>query len=234
MTDWPFGDLPRAHYGAIYADPPWRFEVWAETGDAAHGVPPYERLTFDEIGALPVASLAAENCVLFMWVCWPSLPDALKIIEAWGFAYKTCGFAWVKGDNRQADLFRDDHTAYMGLGYWTRANSEVCLLATRGHPKRINADVRQGIIEPRREHSRKPDCVPARIERLVAGPYLELFARTTRPGWDHWGNETGKFAPRPYNAVADAIGSYNDAVQAIGERVKAGDPVPEFFLPEEK
>jgi N6-adenosine-specific RNA methylase IME4 len=82
------------------------------------------------------------------------------------------------------------------MGYWTRANSEVCLLATRGHPKRLNADVRQGIIEPRREHSRKPDCVPGRIERLVAGPYLELFARTRREGWDSWGNQTDKFAPR--------------------------------------
>jgi N6-adenosine-specific RNA methylase IME4 len=81
----------------------------------------------------------------------------------------------------------------MGLGYWTRANTEPCLLATRGKPKRLNADVRQGIIEPRREHSRKPDCVHDRIERLVAGPYLELFARARRPGWDAWGNEVGKF-----------------------------------------
>jgi N6-adenosine-specific RNA methylase IME4 len=82
----------------------------------------------------------------------------------------------------------------MGMGYWTRANSEPCLLATRGKPKRLNADVRQGIIEPRREHSRKPDCVPGRIERLVAGPYLELFCRTTRPGWTVWGNQVGKFS----------------------------------------
>jgi N6-adenosine-specific RNA methylase IME4 len=80
------------------------------------------------------------------------------------------------------------------MGYWTRANSEVCLLATRGKPKRLNADVRQGIIEPRREHSRKPDCVYERIERLVAGPYVELFARTTRKGWSSWGNQVGKFA----------------------------------------
>jgi N6-adenosine-specific RNA methylase IME4 len=79
------------------------------------------------------------------------------------------------------------------MGYWTRANSEPCLLATRGKPKRVNADVRQGIVEPRREHSRKPDCVPGRIERLVDGPYLELFARTQRQGWTVWGNQTDKF-----------------------------------------
>jgi N6-adenosine-specific RNA methylase IME4 len=188
-----FSALPKNHYRAILADPPWRFEVWAETGDAAHGVPPYERMTFDEIAALPVGDLVEDNSVLFIWVCWPSLPDALKILPAWGFTYKTCGFAWIKGDTRQADFFREDYTAYMGLGYWTRANSEVCLLATRGKPKRLNADVRQGIIEPRREHSRKPDCVHSRIERLVAGPYLELFARQQRPGWDCWGNEVTKF-----------------------------------------
>ena len=81
----------------------------------------------------------------------------------------------------------------MKLGYWTRANSEVCLLATRGKPKRVNADVRQAIIAPSREHSRKPDGIHERIERLVAGPYLELFARQQRPGWTAWGNETEKF-----------------------------------------
>ena len=81
----------------------------------------------------------------------------------------------------------------MGLGYWTRANSEVCLLATRGNPKRLDKGIRQGILEPIREHSRKPDCVHKRIERLVAGPYLELFARQSRPGWSSWGNEATKF-----------------------------------------
>ncbi len=184
-----FEGLPRNHYGAILADPPWRFEVWA------HGVPDYDRMTFEEIANLPVADLAADAAVLFLWACWPSLPEALNILPKWGFQYKTCGFCWVKGDTRQPDFFREDFTSYMGLGYWTRANSEVCLLATRGKPKRLNADVRQGIIEPRREHSRKPDCVHKRIERLVAGPYLELFARQRRPGWDCWGNEVDKFAP---------------------------------------
>jgi N6-adenosine-specific RNA methylase IME4 len=81
----------------------------------------------------------------------------------------------------------------MGMGYWTRANTEPCLLATRGKPKRLNADVRQAIIEPGREHSRKPDCVHERIERLVAGPYLELFARQERRGWTVWGNDTRRF-----------------------------------------
>ena len=189
-------------YGAIYADPPWRFESWSgETvvkardskstykSSTAH----YSTMTPSEIAALPVAELAASNCALFLWITWPLLPEAMLLIGKWGFIYKTCAFAWMKGHAKQIDLFRDDMDASMGMGYWTRANSEVCLLATRGSPKRLNADVRQGIIEPRREHSRKPDCVPGRIERLVIGPYLELFARTTRPGWDCWGNQTEKF-----------------------------------------
>ena len=90
-------------------------------------------------------------------------------------------------------MFPDPVDVQIGTGYWTRSNSEVCLLATRGKPKRTDAGVRQAIIEPRRQHSRKPDCVYERIERLVAGPYLELFARNTRPGWTSWGNETEKF-----------------------------------------
>jgi N6-adenosine-specific RNA methylase IME4 len=121
------------------------------------------------------------------------LREAFDLIDAWGFTYKTCAFDWMKARTQQLDIFRDDADASMGMGYWTRANSEPCLLATRGKPKRVHADVRQGIIEPRREHSRKPDCVPSRIERLVAGPYLELFSRTTREGWTCCGNQVGKF-----------------------------------------
>lgn len=146
-----------------------------------------------ELASLPVSSLAAPDCVLFLWICWPILEQSLRLLPAWGFTYKTCAFAWIKANTQQMDLLRDDGDPFAGLGYWTRANSEVCLLATRGKPKRLNADVRQGIIAPRREHSRKPDGIHERIERLVAGPYLELFARQRRPGWDVWGNEVDKF-----------------------------------------
>lgn len=100
---------------------------------------------------------------------------------------------WMKADARQVEMFRDDADVQMGLGYWTRANTEYCLLATRGKPRRLSKSVRQGIIEPRRQHSRKPDCVYGRIEQLVEGPYLELFARTQRPGWTAWGNQTDRF-----------------------------------------
>ena len=200
MTTWPFGDLKRGHYGAIYADPPWDWRSWRRSRgmtDAPVGSREvslhYSVLDSADIGALPVHEISDENCVLFMWVTWPLLPQALGVIERWRFEYKTCAFSWMKADNRHADLFQAQLKADMTMGYWTRANSEVCLLATRGKPKRLHADVRQGIIEPRREHSRKPDCVYDRIERLVAGPYCELFARTKREGWDSWGNEVDKF-----------------------------------------
>jgi N6-adenosine-specific RNA methylase IME4 len=190
-----FDELPRGHFKAIYADPPWGFKTWSgpEKKVASRGtVAPYQTMEMDDIAALPVADLAADNCCLFMWIVWPTLPKALEIIDAWGFTYKTCAFTWLKAD--QYRLFALEEDVRMGLGYWTRANSEVCLLATRGKPKRRDNSVRQGIIEPIRQHSRKPDCVPARIERLVDGPYLELFSRQQRPGWTAWGNQTDKFA----------------------------------------
>ena len=202
MSD-PFADLPKGHFKTIYADPPWRFKTWNNaTAVQARGSKStytsasvhYETMPLEEICALPVAELAAPDCVLFMWACWPLLPEALKLIDAWGFTYKTCGFDWVKAHAKQIDLFRDDVDGQMGMGYWTRANTEPCLLATRGKPKRVSAAVRQAIIEPRREHSRKPLRAVDRIERLVAGPYLELFARQQRPGWTVWGNQTDKFS----------------------------------------
>src|SRR6185436_2372419 len=134
-----------------------------------------------------------DDCVLFLWICWPVLEWSLRAIKAWGFEFKTCGFCWVKARANQIEMFNDEIDPHMTLGYWTRSNSEVCLLATRGKPKRQDAGIKQAIIEPRREHSRKPDCVHERIERLVAGPYLELFARQSRTGWDCWGNQTDKF-----------------------------------------
>lgn len=195
MPNDPFAGLPRNHFGAILADPPWSFKVWSE--DTSSGRSPnahYNVLDVGEIASLPVRELALKDCVLFLWACWPQLQhEVFEVIEGWGFQYKTCAFDWMKADNTQPHFFQDELPAQVGMGYWTRANTEPCLLATRGKPKRLNADVRQGIIAPRREHSRKPDGIHERIERLVAGPYLELFARSRRAGWTCWGNEVDKF-----------------------------------------
>lgn len=141
--------------------------------------------------AMPVSELAAPDAILLMWIVQTQIPQAVRLIEAWGFTMKSVAFCWVKGN--ALPLWPDDVVTQMGMGKYTRAEFEQCWLATRGHPKRLNADVRQVIDERRREHSRKPDSVYDRIERLIAGPYVELFARTQHPGWDCWGNQTDKF-----------------------------------------
>ena len=126
--------------------------------------------------------LAADDCALMLWAVMPELPGAIEVIEAWGFTYKTVGFVWVKQNRSGEGLFT-------GMGYWTRANAEVCILATRGSPVRLAADVHQVIVSPVAEHSRKPDEARSRIERLLPGPYLELYGRRPSPNWTVWGNE---------------------------------------------
>jgi N6-adenosine-specific RNA methylase IME4 len=119
----------RHRYGAIYADPPWSFRNWSAKGTGRNAVSHYDCLDLPALAALPVAELAAENCALFLWATDPLLPRALDLIRAWGFEYKTVGFYWVKQNNKSDGFFT-------GLGYWTRANPEQCLLATRGKPRR--------------------------------------------------------------------------------------------------
>jgi N6-adenosine-specific RNA methylase IME4 len=176
-------------YGVIYADPPWSFRNWSAKGTGRNAISHYDCLDLGALSALPVADMAADDCALFLWAVDPLLPRALDLIQRWGFTYKTVAFYWVKLNAGQ----RHDADYFTGLGYWTRANPEQCLLATRGKPQRQAKDVRRLVVEKRREHSRKPDCVRERIERLVGGPYLELFGRETKPGWDCWGNQAGLF-----------------------------------------
>jgi N6-adenosine-specific RNA methylase IME4 len=183
-------DTKPKKYGAIIADPPWDFRAYSEKGTGRAAVAHYATMRFDDIAAMDVAAYAAQDCALFLWAVDPMLPQALELIRRWGFAFKTVGFHWVKR-NRKSDGFS------VGLGYWTRANAEICLLATRGRPKRQAHDVRRLIVAPRREHSRKPDEIYDRIERLVPGPYLELFSRQSRPGWDAIGDQAGIFDGGP-------------------------------------
>ncbi len=188
---------PRKTYGVIYADPPGNCRNYSEKGTGRNAVAHYPCMDFKQIAAMDIAQHAAKDCVLFLWTTDPLLPKALDLIREWGFEYKTVAFYWAK-TNKKADLTALSETDFFcGLGYWTRANVEQCLLATRGKPPRMAKDVRRLIISPRREHSRKPDETYDRIERLARGPYLEIFARQSRTGWDAVGKEVALFDNGP-------------------------------------
>lgn len=167
-------------YSVIYADPPWRYHCGGLTrGPERH----YPTMRIEDIRALPVADLAADDCALFLWATLPQLKEALSVIDAWGFRYKTVAFVWIK-------LNRKDNGIFWGLGYWTRSNAEICLLALKGRPRRIATNIHQVIISHVEEHSKKPDEARRRIVALMGDvPRIELFARQAPPGWDVWGNE---------------------------------------------
>lgn len=193
--------LPDKKYNIIYADPPWSYKDKSCQGNAAQH---YSLMTDADICALPIKDIAANDCVLFMWATYPKIREALEVIKAWGFTYKTIGFQWIKQNKSGAGHF-------FGLGRWTRGNTEPCLIATKGEsfpivldeegsapcliatkgkPQRISASVGQLIFSPLRAHSQKPDEVRDRIVELMGDlPRVELFARSAAEGWDCWGNE---------------------------------------------
>ena len=169
-------------HGVIYADPPWTFKTYSNKGKDKSPERHYSCMSLADIVRLPVDRIAKDDAVLLMWVVDPLLDKAFEVINAWGFKYKTVGFTWAKTNRVKMGFFT-------GLGYWTRGNPEMCLLATKGRPKRIHKDVSQLVIAPRGRHSEKP-LLHNEIERLVEGPYIELFARKkTKENWDFWGNE---------------------------------------------
>jgi N6-adenosine-specific RNA methylase IME4 len=180
-------------YPVIYADPPWRFMAYSDKGEGRSAVAHYDCMNMGELRALHVADIAEDNCVLFLWTTDPFLRHGMELIKAWGFEYKTVAFYWAKLKRNAVSGSISEDDFFTGLGYWTRANIEPCLLATRGHPKRISKKVRRLILSPRREHSRKPDEIYERIEELVEGPYIELFARASRDGWESWGDQPSLF-----------------------------------------
>lgn len=170
-------------YSVIYADPPWQYRTYSKKGQGRSAESHYPTMSLDDIKALPVGELAAKDCALFMWATFPCLLEAFQVLDAWGFEYKTIAFVWIK-QNRISD------SLFWGMGYWTRANAELCILATKGHPKRVNSGVHQVIMSHIEHHSKKPDEARDRIVQLMGDvPRIELFARQSPDGWDVWGNE---------------------------------------------
>lgn len=170
-------------YNIIYADPPWHYNVWKNGEGIAESH--YPTMKIEEIIGMKdaIRQIADDNCILFLWVTFPCLIEGIRTIKEWGFKYKTCGFTWVKR-NKVSD------TWFFGLGHWTRANAEICLIAKKGTIKRQSNKVSQIVDTHLEEHSKKPAIVRDRIVELVGDlPRIELFARQTVDGWDCWGNE---------------------------------------------
>lgn len=166
-------------YGIVYADPPWDYGSFPSTSNKSA----YPLMQTADICALPIKEIVRADAILFLWTTMVHLPLAMEVIEAWGFRYVTNGFTWIKPCQRKAGY-------HFGMGYWTRQNAELCLLAKRGKPKRYDKQVSSLILHPREVHSRKPGIVRDKIVRICGDqPRIELFARMKAPGWDIWGNE---------------------------------------------
>jgi N6-adenosine-specific RNA methylase IME4 len=189
----------------ILADPAWTYDDKALAGNRGAGCK-YDLLDDEGIYSLPVASIAEKDAVLFLWVTMPKLAEGLACIHRWGFTYKTCAFTWVKPNRPFAEWIdvllsntrfvttevasRVNKPWAIGMGRWTRSNAELCLLATKGKPQRVDAGVNQIVCAPAMKHSAKPPEVRERIVRLCGDiPRVELFARDVPLGWVGLGNE---------------------------------------------
>jgi len=191
--------FPNKKYQIIYADPPWSYKVWSEDKIKAQGCAKkhYQTMNIKDICNLPVNSISTIQTKLFLWATPPCLQEAFQCISSWGFEYKTIVFAWVKTNKRQVlkqATFLPETTIdrFYGIGHWTASNIELVLgcLKPNGKLNRINKDISQIVLAPRREHSRKPDEIRDKILRLCGDlPRIELFARQRTPGWDVWGDE---------------------------------------------
>ena len=180
-------------YQIIYADPAWQYkDKIKHHGGSAESH--YDTMDIQDIKDLPINNISDENCVLFLWVTFPLLIEGLSVIESWGFKYKTLGFVWIKANKRdstdQPKFFDTGLDEFLGMGNWTRSNSEVCLIGVKGKPKRVDTNIRQLVYYPIMQHSKKPPIVRDKIVKLCGDiPRVELFARQKIDGWDVWGNE---------------------------------------------
>lgn len=169
-------------YNIILADPPWNYKDHASADDRG-AIYKYNMLSQASLCRLPVRDIVADDAVLFLWCTFPMILEAIEVVTAWGFKYKTLGFIWVK----QTKLGKPWH---WGMGNWTRSNSEPCLIGVRGKLRRIHKGIHQVVCSPVKRHSEKPTEVHDRIVQLMGDlPRVELFARQKMPGWDAWGDQ---------------------------------------------
>ncbi|EQA97304.1 hypothetical protein L286_23555 [Sphingobium sp. HDIP04] len=188
-ASWPFGTIPMFSQGVIHIDMPWSYELWSEKGHEKSPHAHYDCMPMEELKDLPVGHLAAPDSVCVMWGVFPMMPQALELLAHYGFQFKTGG-SWAKqSPTGNAWAF--------GTGYIYRAASEFWIVGTIGNPRIKSRSIRNLIVAPRREHSRKPDQIYSDIEALWDGPYIDIFGRQQRPGWTVWGNEAGKFDEIP-------------------------------------
>ncbi|WP_245506236.1 MT-A70 family methyltransferase [Rhizobium ruizarguesonis] len=181
---WPFGDLQPHSFDFIMADPAWTYRMYSEAGEGKSPQAQYRTMPIDEIKGMPVLDLASTDCLLWLWAVNPMLPQALQVMAAWGFEFKTAG-TWLKTTKHGKINF--------GTGYILRGSNEPFLIGTRGSP-RTAKNVRSGFTGLIRDHSRKPEEAYAAAERLMPNARrLDLFSRTDRKGWTAWGDEAGKF-----------------------------------------
>lgn len=173
-------------FDVLLIDPPWTFQTFSDKGKGKSAENHYDCMTLEDIANLPISSIASDNSIMFLWTTGPMLEATFPIITRWGFKYQTIGFCWAKQCKKQNDK---DH---FGMGYYTRSNVELCLIATRGKPKRVSASVRQLQRLPVEEHSKKPDKFRELIVELMGDiPRVELFARQECEGWVSLGLEVG-------------------------------------------
>lgn len=180
----PFKGLARDGYDLIMADPAWMFHVYSEKGIAKNPQAHYDCMSIDAIKAMPVAQLAAPNCLLWLWCTNPIIDQAIEVLRAWSFTFKTAG-TWVKRTK--------NGVLHFGIGYHLRSANEPFLIGTIGSPQTAN-NVRSAIEGVVREHSRKPEEAFAAAEQLMPhARRLELFSRQARPGWTGWGDQADHF-----------------------------------------
>ena len=179
--------FPNKKYNIIYADPPWSYRSLVNKKMIYKAEDHYNTMTMQDIYDLPVKELADDNCYLFLWIVFPNLPECLEVFKKWGFKYKTIAFNWIKSNS-------NSNLPFFGIGYYTKSNSEICLLGIKGKPKPVSNAVSSIIIQPKQDHSAKPPVIREKIVELCGDlPRIELFGRQKINGWDCWGNQVEDF-----------------------------------------